>query len=257
LTWEFIGKVNKYIVTTEPWDLAKTNRSRLTTVLFCVVESIKTVSAMVWPVMPETAERIQDLLGLGKKGQDLKLEDVRQWGKEKPVRSIGKAPHLFQRIEGQKEVGDQRSEVGDQRSEIGDRRSKVEGQRTEGSQKRSAETAEGMQKSKSEQGMVSFKEFQALDIRIGTVKQAETIPGSKKLLKLTVDVGEQRTVVAGLARIYAEADLIGKQVVVLANLEPVTLMGVESRGMILAAEDKSGVHILMPDAESAPGSKVR
>jgi len=105
--------------------------------------------------------------------------------------------------------------------------------------------------------MISLKEFQAMDIRIGTIKTAETIAGSKKLLKLTVDIGEERTVVAGLAGIYAEADLIGKQVVLLANLEPVTLMGEESRGMLLAAEDKSGVHILVPDAETAPGSKVR
>jgi methionyl-tRNA synthetase len=72
-----------------------------------------------------------------------------------------------------------------------------------------------------------------------------------------VDIGETRTVVAGLAAIYAEADLIGKQVVVLANLESATLMGVESKGMILAAEDGSGVHVLMPDAETVPGSKVR
>ena len=104
---------------------------------------------------------------------------------------------------------------------------------------------------------ISLKEFQALDIRIGTIKKVEGIPGSKKLLKLTVDIGEERTVVAGLAGIYGEADLVGKQAVVLANLEPVTLMGVESMGMLLAAEDKSGVHILAPDAETTPGSKVR
>ena len=121
------------------------------------------------------------------------------------------------------------------------------------------ETSERKQEStdKSEKAMVPFKDFQKLDIRIGTVKKAEAIPGSKKLLKLSVDIGEQRTVVAGLAGIYAEADLIGKQVVLLANLEPVTLMGVESRGMLLAAEDRSGVHILAPDAETDPGSKVR
>jgi methionyl-tRNA synthetase len=243
LTWEFIGKVNKYIVTTEPWVLAKTDRPRLNTVLFHLVEAIKIVSVLIWPVMPGTAEKIQELLGLAKKGKDLKPADIRQWGKEKPVRPIGKAPHLFQRIEGKKEVRDQRSEVGDRR--------------TEGNQKRSAETAEGMQKKKFEQGMVSFKEFQRLDIRIGTVKGVEAIPGSKKLLKLNVDIGETRTIVAGLAGIYAEADLIGKQVVVLANLEPATLMDVESQGMILAAEDQSGVHMLTPDAETAPGSKVR
>ena len=243
LTWEFMGKMNKYIVATEPWVLAKTDRPRLATVLFHLVESIKIVSALIWPVMPETAEKIQDLLGLAKRGRDLKLDDVKAWGREKPVRAIAKAPHLFQRIEGQPSSPPASPRQGGRRTEDG-------GQRT-------GEAAEGAQRSKSEQVMVSFKEFQKLDLRIGTVKQAEAVPGSKKLLKLTVDIGETGTVVAGLAGVYAEADLIGKQVVVLANLEPVTLMGVESRGMLLAAEDGSGVHILMPDAQTAPGSKVR
>ena len=233
LTWEFIGKVNKYIVTTEPWVLAKGDRSRLTTVMFHLVEAIKTVSVLIWPVMPETAEKIQGLLGLSRKGRDLKLDDVRQWGKERPAKAVAKAPHLFQRIEGKKtEDRRQRTEDSGQKTEKGEAKA-------------------------SRKGMISLKEFQALDIRIGTVKTAEAIPGSKKLLKLTVDIGEERTVVAGLAGIYAERDLVGKQVVLLANLEPVTLMGVESRGMLLAAEDKSGVYVLAPDAETAPGSKVR
>ncbi|MBN2031699.1 MAG: methionine--tRNA ligase [Deltaproteobacteria bacterium] len=236
LTWEFIGKINKYIVATEPWVLAKERSSRLATVLFHLVESIRIISILIWPVMPETAEKIQDLLGLGKKGRDVSLDDAGEWGIGKAVRPIAKAPHLFQRIEGQKEAGSRRSEVGAQRS---------------------ADSAGEMQTSKSEQDMVSFKEFRRMDIRIGTVKGAEAIPGSKKLLRLTVDIGEQRTVVAGLAGVYAEQDLINKQVVVLANLEPVNFMGVESRGMLLAAEDGSGVHILMPDTESVPGSKVR
>jgi methionyl-tRNA synthetase len=239
LTWEFIGKMNKYIVTTEPWVLAKKDRARLATVMFHLVESIKTVSALIWPVMPETAEKIQGLLGLAKKGSDLRLADVRQWGKEKPVKAVEKAPHLFQRI------GGKRTDDGGQKTEVGGEKKTDRGQRTGDNRKETLKR------------MVSLKEFQALDIRIGSIKAAETIRGSKKLIKLTVDIGEERTVVAGLAGIYAETDLIGKQVVVLANLEPVTLMGVESMGMLLAAEDESGVHILVPDAPSKPGSKVR
>ncbi len=239
-TWELIGKVNKYIVATEPWVLAKSDRARLSTVMFHLVESIKIFSVLIWPVMPETAEKIQDLLGLSKKGGDLKLDDVRQWGKEKPVRPVARAPHLFQRIEGGK------VEV---KKDVKARKADDMGPVREG--RRQAETKEQVK------GTISLKEFQALDIRVGTIKTAEAIPGSKKLLKLTVDTGGERTVVAGLAGIYAEADLAGKQVVLLANLEPVTLMGVESEGMILAAEDESGVHILVPDAQTVPGSKVR
>jgi methionyl-tRNA synthetase len=234
-TWEFIGKVNKYIVATEPWVLAKNDRARLRTVMFHIIEALETVSVLLWPVMPETAEKIQDLLGLSKKGRDLKLDDVRQWGKEKPVRALARAPHLFQRIEGKKEIGG---------------RNPAEREPGQGKPRQEKEK-EPMK------GTVSLKEFQALDIRIGTIKAAEPVQGSKKLLKLTVDTGEERIVVAGIAGRYQEADLVGKQVVLLANLEAAMLMGVESRGMILAAEDSSGVHLLAPDASTAPGSKVR
>jgi methionyl-tRNA synthetase len=84
LTWEFIGKLNKYIVATEPWVLAKTDRSRLASVLFHLVEGIKIVSALIWPVMPETAEKIQDLLGLARKGQSLTLRTLRNGARKNP-----------------------------------------------------------------------------------------------------------------------------------------------------------------------------
>ena len=105
--------------------------------------------------------------------------------------------------------------------------------------------------------LISFAEFQKLDLRVGTIKSAEPIQGAKKLLKLIVDIGEERTVVAGLAEYFNPQDLTGKQVVVLANLEPAKLMGVESQGMVLAAGDDKGLHLIMPDSLLAPGSKVK
>ena len=222
--WEFIGKVNKYIVTTEPWVLAKTDPPRLSTVLFNVVASLKTISALLWPFMPATAEKIQHLLGLSKQGEDLKLEDIGVWGGEKPLRKLSKAPHLFPRVE------------------------------MKDSDKPEKEKRE---KKMPEKDKVSFKEFQKLDLRIGTIKSAEPVKGSKKLVKLVVDIGEERTVVAGIVGHYETEALKGKQVVLVTNLEPVTLMGVESNGMVLAAEDQSGVHLLMPDVQTTPGSQVR
>jgi methionyl-tRNA synthetase len=100
--WEFMNRVNKYIVTTEPWVLAKSDATRLATVLYHLVESLKTISVLIWPVMPETAEKMQDLLGLPKKGRDLGLQDIREWGGVKPTRAMAKAPHLFKRIGGKK-----------------------------------------------------------------------------------------------------------------------------------------------------------
>jgi methionyl-tRNA synthetase len=224
--WEFMSRVNKYIVTTEPWVLAKSNAARLAAVMNHLVESLKIISVLIWPVMPETAEKIQDLLSLPRKGGDLGLQDIREWGRVKPTRPIAKAPHLFQRV-GPESL-------------------------KEGAAKKKAE-----KKQEDLAGRISIKDFQKLDIRVGTIKSVEPVAGSKKLLKMQVDLGEERTIVAGLAGLYIEANLVGKQVAVIANLEPATLMGVESNGMVLAAEDKSGVHLLTPDAPTKPGSKVR
>ena len=164
--------------------------------------------------MPRSAEKIQDQLGLAKKGKDLPLEDLRGWGEERPIRPITKGPALFPRIETKK-------------------------------QESPADPT------------ITLKEFQRMDLRVGTVKKAESIPGSRKLLKLTVDIGEEKVVVAGLVGHYTEQDLTGKKVLLLANLEPAKLMGVKSHGMVLAAEDESGLHLLVPDSNTLPGSRVK
>ena len=214
--WEVIGKLNKYIDSMAPWVLAKSDRERLSTVIFHIIESLKIISALLWPFIPDTSERMQSLLSLSKTGKDLKLEDIREWGKERPLRAISGAPHLFPRVEVKKE-----------------------------------------EKAIKQKPLITFQEFQKLDLRVGIIKEAEDIPGSKKLIRLTVDIGEERTVVAGLAGHYSEKDLLGKQVVLVVNLEPARLMGVESRGMVLAAEDESGVHLLVPDISTIPGSNIR
>jgi methionyl-tRNA synthetase len=224
--WEVIGKVNKYIDETAPWVLAKSDRARLATVIFHIVESLKIVSALIWPFMPGSAERLQDQLGLAKRGEDLKLGDLYSWGKERPARPMVKAPALFPRIEAKEP-----------------RRKTLDPLTPETGRK--------------EETMISYKEFERMDLRIGTIKKAEAIRGSKKLLRLTVDVGDERTVVAGLVGHYREEELQGKQVLILANLEPAKLMGVESRGMVLAADDGTRVRLLIPDGNMTPGSKVR
>jgi methionyl-tRNA synthetase len=224
--WELVGKLNKYIDSMAPWVLAKSDRERLSTVMFHLLESLKIISALLWPFMPETSEKIQHFLGVSKGGRDLKLKDIHEWGKEKTIISISKVPHLFPRIDVKKK-----------------------GKAVE--QKKQRREAERMK------ALISFQEFQRLDLRIGTIKDVEAIPDSKKLIKLVVDIGEERTVVAGIVGHYSEKDLVGKQVVLVANLEPAKLMGVESQGMVLAAEDASGIHLVMPDADTTPGSQVK
>ena len=224
--WELIGKVNKYIDTMAPWVLAKSDRDRLATVMSHILEALKVISVLQWPFTPESSEKIQRFMGLSKIGPELDLAGIRRWGTERPIKGVAKVAQLFPRIEPNKEEPPRKG-------------------------KKKMETTKG------NKPLISFKEFQTLDLRIGIVTHAEAIPGSKKLLKLTVDIGEERTLVAGLVGHYSEEDLPGKQVVVVANLEPAKLMGVESRGMVLAAEDESGVHLLLPDAETKPGSTVR
>jgi len=234
--WKVIGNVNKYIDTMAPWVLAKTDKERLSTVIFHIIETLKIISVLIWPFMPESAEKIQEQLGLSKKGSEFHLNDLQEWGKEGPVRPVTKAPALFPRIETKKQ----------------------EKQTETAAHKKTPdkEKKEKKQVPKEDPPLISFKEFQKMDLRIGTIKNAEAIPGSSKLLKLTVDIGEERTVVAGLSGHYAEADLAGKQILLVANLEPVKLMGVESHGMVLASEDPSGLHLLVPDTDMTPGSKV-
>jgi len=214
--WELIGRVNKYIDTMKPWAMAKSDIERMGTVLNNITEVIKIVSVLIWPFMPQTAEKVQHQLGLGIVGLKLDLDSLKEWGKIKQVRPISKAPPLFPRVKREKE-----EEV------------------------------------KEKPELISLADFQRLDLRVGTIKEAEPIPGSKKLLKLTVDIGEERIIVAGLADHYQMDGLKDKQVIVLANLRPVRLKGIESQGMILATEDEEGIHILIPDKESKPGSIIR
>ncbi len=221
LVWELIGKVNKYIDTTAPWVLAKNDRDRLETVLFHILETLKIISALIWPVMPASAEKIQEQLGLERCGEELTLEQVSRWGEIKAARPLSKGPALFPRVEMKKERG------------------------------KPPEAEEP------EMPMISIEEFQRMDLRVGTVVEAEAIPKSKKLLKLTVELNDKRTLVAGIAGHYSPQDLKGRQVVVVANLKPAKLMGVESQGMVLAVEGEGGLSLLQPDKDVPPGSKVR
>jgi len=104
---------------------------------------------------------------------------------------------------------------------------------------------------------IRYSEFERIDLRVATILKAEPIPKAKKLLRLEVDLGEVRTLVAGIAGTYDPADLVGRQVVVVANLEPAKLMGVTSNGMLRAASDESGLAVLGPERTLTPGAPVK
>jgi methionyl-tRNA synthetase len=228
--WEVVSKVNKYIDTMAPWVLAKSDRSRLSTVLFHILETLKLISVLLWPIMPDTAEKIQKALCLKKTGADFNLDNIRNWGQDPVKKTTAEIPHLFPRVE--KDV-----------------KNKTHPKTSKGKERKSGGKTKNL---------VSFEEFQKFDFRVGTIIEASKIRQAKKLLQLKVDIGfERRIVVAGVANHYRAEDLLGRQVILVANLEPAKLMGVESQGMVLAAEDENGVYLLKPDKASAPGSQVK
>jgi len=105
--------------------------------------------------------------------------------------------------------------------------------------------------------MIKFEDFKKLDLRVGKIVEAETVKGSEKLVKLRVDIGDEtRQIVAGIGKFYKPEDLIGKEIIILANLEPKVLFGIESQGMLLAVEDGERITLLVPEKEVNPGSKV-
>ncbi len=232
--WELINRANKYVDETAPWELAKdeNQKSYLSTVLRLLLEINRIVAVFVAPFMPETSEKILARLGINKKALELRWdEDIKLLGLKEGTK-VEKGKALFPRVD-------------------------IDAWKKKQQDDKAAKAGEGEAEMSKEQGdLVSIEEFSRIKLVVGTVVEAENIPKSKKLLKLVVDVGEKRQLVAGIAQDYKPEDLIGKQVVVVYNLKPAKLMGVESQGMVLAAESPDGLSLLTCDKAVPPGSKV-
>jgi len=227
--WELIGVLNRYVDSTAPWVLAKeaAKRERLDTVLYTLGESLRCLAILLAAFLPITSERIRQALGLA--GTPISLDDL-AWGKLPPGIRVLKAPALFPRVMSAVETGSSGERAG----------ARASTQRS-GAQPR-----------------ISLEEFAKVDLRVAEVVAADRVEKSKKLLKLTVRVGaETRTLVAGIAEHYDPAALVGKKVVVVANLESATLMGVISEGMVLAAVEGSHLALVILDRDIPPGAKVR
>jgi methionyl-tRNA synthetase len=229
--WEFINQMNKYVDVTAPWMLAKnkTCRPQLEVVIYNLLEGLRVVAGLIYPVMPETAATMIKHLGLDADKPFFKMALVKSWKMLTPGIQLPKSTTLFPRVELQKEEA---SVV------------------MEGSENalRPALKPE-----------ISIDQFGAVDLRVATVVKAEAIARAKKLLKLEVDLGEPqpRTLVAGIAGSYAPESLVGKQVVVVANLKPAKLMGVKSQGMVLAASNEQNTVVLTINKDMPPGTLVR
>jgi methionyl-tRNA synthetase len=231
--WEFIGVLNRYVDTEQPWALAKdpAKQERLHTVLNGLGRGLYSLGIVLAPFLPDAAGKIRGALGVA--GKPL-LADA-EWGPPAAGSTITKLSGLFPRID------DKKTEA-----------SIVTGAA------RPASGEGGVPSAVVVPDVVSISDFGKIDLRVAEVLAAEPVPKSKKLLKLTVSLGdEQRTIVAGIAEHYAPADLVGKKVVVVANLEPAKLMGVESNGMLLAGSAGGTLGVLTLDRDLPPGARVK
>ena len=230
--WEVIGRANKYIVVNAPWELARdeAQQDKLQTVLYTLLETLRLIGLVITPVMPETAAKIRQSLGVAGKPD---INTQAEWGLLASGHEITMIPALFPRLDS----GKKKKNKGQAQSE----------------KKKKAAPAE---KKKKDEGLIDFTDFTRLDLRVGEIIAAEKIKKSDRLLKLTVKAPEERTIVAGIAEHYQPEDVIGRQVIIVANLKPVKLMGVKSQGMVMAAKDDGKLVLTTVSAAVAPGSKV-
>lgn len=244
--WNLIGRANKYIDETAPWILAKdpAQAERLQAVMYNLAEALRIVAILIAPFVPVTAPKIYEQLGLGKPESFFMADAV--WGKLATGTKVQKGEPLFPRIE----VTEAGETVIAATKKTAAKAIKAEAPKAEAKKKAKPAAAAD--------GEITIDDFAKIDLRVATVIAAERVPKTDKLIKLQVKIGdEERTIVSGIAQHYEPENLIGKNVIVIANLKPAKLRGIESRGMVLAASDGEGNLVLADAPGIANGSKVK
>lgn len=240
LVWSFISRTNKYIDETTPWVLGKdeARKAELNRVLYDLVESLRAISVMIEPFIPTTARRIWAQLNLPQNFDEIRISDIEGWGKTPVGIQINKPEQLFPRIEIEEEKPETKKEV-------------KENKKAKKEEPKASEKAK-----ENEDGMIGIEDFSKIDLRVVEILAAEPVPKTDKLMKIQVSLGdEERTVVSGIAKHYKPEDLIGKHVVLVANLKPAKLRGVMSHGMLLAAS--KGDELQIVETTMPVGSKVK
>lgn len=249
--WQFVARCNKYVDETAPWNLAKDpgQKERLNTVLYIFAESVRILGILCAPFMPGVPEKIKPLLG----GEDLfgNWEAAAQWNILKPGTIVRKGEPIFPRID----LSIYASEAPENKTSNQDapRPSQKEDKNT--MQEEIKDLCPEMVPIKDE---ISIEEFARIDLRIGKVLQAEKVEKADKLLKLEVEMGnEVRTIVSGIAQYYDPQELVGKKVILVANLKPAKLRGIVSQGMLLAASQAGELEVLSINKEIPTGAQVK
>ena len=222
--WDFINVTNKYIVENEPWTLGKdpANKEKLTAIMYNLLAALRAIAILLMTFMPQTAEKILRQIGVDE-SNTLDLASIRKDDALTAGSLLIRGESLFPRISQEKE-----GETSEKKARVIDLKPEID-----------------------------YDEFAKVDLRVGKILAAEAVPKSNKLLKLKIDIGEERIIVAGIGKDYTPAELIGKKIVIVANLKPAKLMGVESYGMLLATDTDKGLTVLTFDREAQTGAKIR
>lgn len=235
--WAFISRANKYIDETAPWALAKdeSKKQELANTMYNLVEALRVISGLIYPYMPTTAGKLWQQLNLPGTIEELRLADIEKWGGTPVNMHIGQAQQLFPRIEVEKVE-----------QPVKEAKNKAEKQKAK----------KDKQKESQSEGEISIDEFAKIQLRVAKVLEAEAVPKADKLLKLKIDLGdEQRELVSGIAKQYKPEELVGKNVIVVANLKAAKIRGVVSHGMVLAAS--AGDDLKLITVDMPVGSVVR
>ena len=236
--WEFLDAGNIYINDTAPWNLAKTDdgKKRLATVLYNSAEACRVIAILIAPFMPETADKMMTQLGIDTPIEKQGLDSIKKWGGIKAGTQTHQGAQIFPRIE------DKAAAKILESVDIGG----------------NVETKADPKPEDDDKGQITIDDFMKVDLRTAKILAAEKVKKSKKLIKLKVDLGaEQRQVLAGIAEAYEPEQLVGRTVILVANLKPAKLMGLESQGMILAGSNGDAIILGGFDSDLPPGVRVK
>ena len=235
--WTFIRRANKYVDETEPWILGRdeANKDRLNTVLYNLAESLRIVAQLIEPVMKNTSKEILKKLGTDNKG----FASAGEFGLLEEGAKVTKGANLFDRLDVEVEL-----------KKLHDRNNELIAQRIKNNDDKKED-----EESKEE---IAFEDFTKVEMVVGKVLEAKEHPDADKLLVFTVDVGEEnpRTIISGIKKWYEPSDLLDKNVIVVKNLAPRKMRGIESQGMILASDFDDDLSLLTTLKDMKPGSKV-
>jgi len=250
--WEIVGMVDKYITVEKPWALAEKpeDREHLATVLYTAAEGLRIATALAHPVLPQATQKIWSQLGQTEPLSAVQLDSF-SWGQLKPGTKTGKPEGIFPRVDKSETIA--RIEAMEQEQNKAPEIPAAPAASTPAGPGAAAAPAVATA------AKIGIEDFAKVEMRVGQVKTAERVAGADRLLQLQVDIGDEvRQIVAGLALAYKPEELVGRKVVVVTNLAPRKLRGVESNGMIVAASLPDGAPVLAGFLEDVPvGARLK